>query len=210
MSTVKKRIYRSELRKARASETRGRILLAARKLFERRGIQDVTIPDLAREAGVSAPTVFALFKSKVGLVRTLIEETLFGERYRAMVEGALSADDPVERLRRTAALSRSTYDVERSEIGLIRGASALSPELRSLEQANDRRRYKRQAPTLVFLFKKKALGPGLDLRQARDVMWALTGRDIYRMLVIERGWSSAAYERWLAAALIKALLKYHE
>jgi len=35
---------------------------------------------------------------------------------------------------------------------------------------------------------------------------AYTGRDVYRMLVLERGWSSDEYESWLAATLIKALM----
>ena len=36
-------------------------------------------------------------------------------------------------------------------------------------------------------------------------MWMYTGRDIYRMFVLERGWSSNEYEEWLAQALIEAL-----
>jgi hypothetical protein len=32
-----------------------------------------------------------------------------------------------------------------------------------------------------------------------------TGRDIYRMFVLERGWSSDKYEEWLARTLIQAL-----
>lgn len=207
MSTPQKRGYRSELRKARAVETRRRILASAKNLFARYGVQNVTINALAHAAGVSGPTIFALFKSKTGVVRALIENTLFGPRYKELVARALSAGDPVERLRRTATLSRSTYDVERSEMSLIRGASALSPELKSLEQANDRRRYRRQAVTLKFLHRQQALSPRLDLRRARDVMWTLTGRDLYRMLVLERGWSSDDYERWLAETLISSLLR---
>jgi hypothetical protein len=34
-----------------------------------------------------------------------------------------------------------------------------------------------------------------------------TGRDVYRMLVLERGWSSDEYEGWLAETLIKALME---
>lgn len=55
--------------------------------------------------------------------------------------------------------------------------------------------------------KDKALLNGLSLSQARDILWAFTGRDIYRMLVIERGWTSEEYEKWLAQLLIKTLIK---
>jgi hypothetical protein len=36
-------------------------------------------------------------------------------------------------------------------------------------------------------------------------MWMCTDRDVYRMLVLERGWSSDQYETWLAETLIRAL-----
>jgi hypothetical protein len=46
----------------------------------------------------------------------------------------------------------------------------------------------------------------LDHTTARDIFWMLTGRDIYRMLVRERGWSSKKYQEWLADTLVRSLL----
>lgn len=46
----------------------------------------------------------------------------------------------------------------------------------------------------------------LDSAKARDILWALTGRDMYRMLVIEQGWSSDEYEKWLTQLLINTLI----
>jgi hypothetical protein len=50
------------------------------------------------------------------------------------------------------------------------------------------------------------LRPELDHAAARDVFWMFTGRDVYRMLVRERGWSSQKYQDWLADTLVRALL----
>ena len=50
------------------------------------------------------------------------------------------------------------------------------------------------------------LRPGLDHGTARDIFWMLTGRDVYRMLVCERGWSSQKYQDWLADTLVRSLL----
>ncbi len=41
--------------------------------------------------------------------------------------------------------------------------------------------------------------------KARDILWAFTGRDMYRMFVIEQGWTSEEYETWLAQLLVKML-----
>jgi len=38
------------------------------------------------------------------------------------------------------------------------------------------------------------------------IVWAFTGRAFYRMHVVERGWSSDEYEKWLAELLIQVLL----
>jgi hypothetical protein len=36
-------------------------------------------------------------------------------------------------------------------------------------------------------------------------MWMYTNREIYRMLVIESGWSSERFESWLADTLVDSL-----
>ena len=59
----------------------------------------------------------------------------------------------------------------------------------------------------AFLRDAKRLSPELDYGTARDVFWTLTGRDIYRMLVRERGWSSQQYQDWLADTLVRSLLR---
>ena len=44
----------------------------------------------------------------------------------------------------------------------------------------------------------------LGLGRVRDILWMYTGRDVYRMVVLERGWSSD--ESWLAVTPIKTLV----
>ena len=46
-----------------------------------------------------------------------------------------------------------------------------------------------------------------SIKKARDILWAFTGRDMYRMLVMEQGWTSDEYEKWLAQLLATTLIK---
>ena len=92
------------------------------------------------------------------------------------------------------------------QIDLLRGISILDPQLKVLEIEKEQRRYKRQEESVKAMGEGGMLAPGLTLTQARDLLWAFTGRDFYRMLVVERGWSSEAYEEWLAKILIQTLL----
>jgi AcrR family transcriptional regulator len=63
------RPYRSRLRAEQAKETRARILDAALRVMA--GPRDVAIPDVAREAGVSVPTIYRHFGTKADLLDEL-------------------------------------------------------------------------------------------------------------------------------------------
>src|SRR5262249_34391216 len=47
---------------------------------------------------------------------------------------------------------------------------------------------------------------GISKRKARDLVWCLTGSEVYRMLVLEKGWTSDEYEEWLGESLVRELL----
>ena len=51
-----------------------------------------------------------------------------------------------------------------------------------------------------------ALAPGLDVDAATDILWTLNHPDVWHLLVVERGWTPAAWERWFADAAIAQLL----
>ena len=206
MTREKKRIYTSESRDAQAAQTKNRILNAAKELFQNEGFDRVTIGKLAQAAGVSMPTIYALFKSKRGILQSLIDEVLPPKQFEALVEESKQEKSPKKRLGVAAKMARQIYDAERELMDIMRSASGVSPELKELEQERERRRYERQGETVKTMMKEKSLDKGLSLEKARDIFWALTGRDMYRLLVVERGWKPDEYERWLAQLLVKSLL----
>lgn len=203
---IKKRVYNSETRDAQASQTRSQILKAAKKLFQAQGFDRVTIGMLAEVAKVSMPTIYAIFKSKRGVLQSLIDDALPAEEFTALVDGSMHEQSPGKRLSITAKLSRQIYDAERELMDILRGASVVAPEFRVLEQEREQRRYERQGEYVKKLMQDKALAKGLTLKKARDILWSLTGRDMYRMLVIERSWTSNEYEKWLGQVLVESLL----
>lgn len=207
MSNPKKRIYHSKVRSAQATQTRSRILAAALELFQSEGFECVTIEKLAQAAEVSPPSIYALFKSKRGVLRALIDEALPTDKREALVEKAKNAQSAKEHLAISAKISRQMYDAEKAQMDLFRGASVLAPELKQLEIEREQRRYKRQEEGVKKMAMEKSLIDGLELSKARDILWAFTGRDMYRLFVIERGWTSREYEKWLAQLLEKTLLE---
>src|SRR5918994_2491719 len=67
ISNSKARTYRSELRAEQAEETRSRILDAALRVMTT-GLARLSVPAVAREAGVSVPTVYRHFGTKAELL----------------------------------------------------------------------------------------------------------------------------------------------
>lgn len=206
MVKKQKRPYNSLTRNKQAAETRDRILTAAKNLFKLEGFDCVTIEKIAGIANVSIPTIYSLFQSKLGVLRALIDEAFPPNQFDALVQKSKQEKSPEERLRISAKIARQIYDAERAQMEIFRGASVLSPEFKELEKEREMRRYGRQEITIQAMVREKSLAKGLKMDEARQILWALTGRDLYRLLVIEQGWASKKYEKWIAQLLIKALM----
>jgi AcrR family transcriptional regulator len=206
MSRATKRRYVSNVRSQAADATRDRVLRAAKVLFVRRGIDRTTIAEVAEKADVSVPTVYALYKSKEGILRELISRALFGERFEAAQARLAGVSDPVRLLALTAHVARAVYEGESSELGLLRGASAFSPALRKLEGEFENIRFEMQEKRIRLLFAQSKQRNGLELDEARRILWMYTSRDVYRMLVHESGWTADRYQEWLSDTIVKALV----
>jgi AcrR family transcriptional regulator len=206
VSDHRTRPYHSPIRQQQADETRRRIVDAARTLLLDNGYDGTTIENVARAAGVSPQTVYAVFGSKRGILAGLLDRARFGSAYLESVARAKDTAGPVERLRLVATIARQIYDAERAELEILRGAGAVSPDLLELDREHERRRFQAQAPTVESLARSGRLQAGLNASRAADILWTFTGRENYRMLVVDRGWTSDEYEAWLGEMLIAALL----
>jgi AcrR family transcriptional regulator len=210
LAKTKKRPYQSRVRERQADDTRRRIVEATRQLLQTEGYDGMTIEAIARRAEVSAPSVYAIFKSKTGLFIALLNQCMFGADYEEVVRQTLNATDPETRLRRAAAVSRQIRGTQSALFDLMRGAGVVAPELAKLEQEREHLRYEKEEGMINFLRDAGALRPGLSHKTARDIFWLLTGGDVYRMLVRERGWSPQKYQNWLADTLVRSLLRKRE
>ena len=207
MKKPTKRAYQSPARQQQADDTRQRIVDAARKCFLAQGYAETTIEAIATEAGVAMPTVYAAFGSKKGVLAEILHRARFGPEYQAILRQAQVTTSPAERLRLTAKIVRQIYAGEHSEITLIRGAGVVAPELAKAGEARESGRLKSQQANVDMLVASDSLRDDLTAEQAVDVLWAFTGRELYYMLVVERGWSPEVYEHWLADVLLTSLLK---
>ncbi|MCB1118403.1 MAG: TetR/AcrR family transcriptional regulator, partial [Chlamydiia bacterium] len=96
------RPYQSKTRNQQAEKTKYRLLTVAKKLFQKNGFEKITIDMIAEKAGVSPSLIYHLFKSKRGIIQTLIDEALPPKTFQSLVEKSLT-DLPADTRLRLAA-----------------------------------------------------------------------------------------------------------
>lgn len=200
------RRYVSRRRQQNAADTRRRILTAARRLIVKKGFGGAKIEDIAQKAGVSVQTVYAVFGSKRGILLEL-HDNLVVEADFATLETALAAAEgnPRQQLRERIAFNMRYYGRGADLIEAARSASGVDRGLRELWERGEARRLQRFAELVEKWDRDRVLAPGLDRREAVDIWWALVSPDMYRLLVLERGWTEERFGDWLFDSLAPLL-----
>jgi AcrR family transcriptional regulator len=206
-SSVGKRRYHSRIRQRQAKETHQRLLAVARELLASKGYANVTLEMIAEAAEVSPKTISAVFGSKRGLLTALINPATFGDPFQQLLTQIRSTPEPALRVSLVAKLTRQAYEPFVPEFELLRTASAVAPELADLARQIETRRRQNQGRLIAYLDERHMLRQDLSPEEAADVLWTLTGYDLYRLLVVERRWPPERYETWLAQLLIHHLLR---
>lgn len=210
-----KRPYDASGRRARAAQTRARIVDAATELFLERGYAGTTVPAIAERAGVAVETVYRSTSGKAGLLAAGVQAALAGGQERAALpverrEGirrVIEEPDPARKLAAYAATQPGLWARVGPLLSVLEAAASADEELAELRRAHARQRLDGMRRFAEHLESAEALRADVDAERAADVLWALCAQSTYDSLVRERGWSHADYREWLARMLAAALLE---
>jgi len=202
-----KRPYRSPMRQRQAEETRQRILAVARELLTTKGYVGMTMEAIAEAAEVSPKTVAAVVGSKREILAELVNPGAFDAPIQELLSQLRTGQEPEQRVKLVVLITRRVYESLRTEFELLRTAGVVDPELADLARRIEARRRHRQTYLITDLHKQGTLSHNLSPEEAIDILWSLTGYDLYRMLVIECGWEAEHYENWLSQLLLDRLLQ---
>ena len=190
----------SSLRQRQAAATRLRVTRAARRVFTARGYSPATIAEVAEAAGVAVPTVYKLYRSKRGLLAAVIE----GWRSEFVPEGLEAVPaDPAAALAFWAETIRRQWQ-NGLDIAALLAAAASEPEV--ADELSARLKVRDAWVRRVAEIIEPSLASGLTSAQAAALLSALALPELYRELVIVRGWTPEAYQAWLERTLISQLL----
>jgi AcrR family transcriptional regulator len=186
------------------------VVEAAGRLLLRDGYASTTVAAIAREAGVSAETVYKGFGGKAGLVRAVWQAALTGVGPVPAEERSdrlqAEEDDPRALIRGWTELMTEVAPVVSPVLLLVRASSAVDAEMSALRAELDRSRLTRMTHNARVLDDRGHLRAGVSRRQAGEVMWTYTSPELFEMLVLARGWSVRRYARFVEDALVAALL----
>src|SRR5918992_5202501 len=201
------RRYDSPTRRAQAEGTRRAIADAARTLFLERGWAGTRVRDVAAQAGVSEPSVYAGYGNKAGLAMALLDSLDDAADPMRMLRELEDAEgDPAGQLRALAAFDRRLFEHGGDAITVIREAGRTKPELAEVV-VQGRLRGDRNRRRIFRSWPPGTLREDLDLDGARDIYAALSNVDVYLVLTRERGWSPERVEEWWAETMARLLLR---
>ncbi|MEV5607509.1 TetR/AcrR family transcriptional regulator [Streptomyces sp. NPDC052225] len=203
-----RRRYDSPLRSEQSRQTRRAIVSAASRLFVSRGYASASLADIAREASVARPTVFAAFGSKAALLRQVVDQALAGDdeavpvAERPWFRPVWDARTPRAVLEAYAGVCCLIGSRAAAIFEVVRRAADEGPEPAELWETMRRNR---RAGAEMVVRHAETLGPrppDLDHERAVDVVWLFNDPAHYEALVHGCGWSERAYTSWIGEQMV--------
>lgn len=197
---------------ARTRLARRAVIETARSLFLERGYAAATIDAISERSDVPSATVYRLFSGKLGILTAVLDTSIAGDDEALPVEERpdvavlLAEPDPRKQLAGFAGISVAINTRSSAVYRILISAAASDAEAAALLAEYTRRRDAGQGQIARLLARARALRHGLKERHAADIIHALMSPELYRLLVIDRGWTPGRYEQWLAEALAAQLL----
>jgi TetR/AcrR family transcriptional regulator of autoinduction and epiphytic fitness len=211
MNTPVKRTYNSRRRKEQALQTRQQIVEAARSLFIAHGYSGATMEAIAGQAGVAVETVYATFGSKRAILSRLIEVALVGDDQPIPLlerQGPQAVMNATSQRRQIELFTDDMYAIMRRMapiFDLMRAAAKIEPDIAGMLQNMLDARAENMMFLVRALMKNGPLREDLTPGEAAETVWTLTSGEVFTLLMVNRGWTEAAYKRWLSDTLTRLL-----
>jgi len=169
-------------RQAARSETRSRILEAARQLLATESHTDLSMEAIARKADVSRLTIYYQFSSRAGLLETLFDHLAQRGHMEQMADVFRESDasSAIDKMVRTFV---GFWATDPQVMRRLRGMAALDPEIAHGIHARDARR-----PRIALEILKRASSSrhpkrrGGQQRTTADVLGMLTSFETFDVL----------------------------
>ena len=191
-------------RQRQTAATRSQIAAAARQLFAERGYVATTIAAISERADIPVQTVYSALGSKANILqevtRLAIEPLAVTKTW---VQAA--AGTPEDGLRISAGLQRHQYEQMYDVVTTHLEGARVDADIARITAGILTNRERGVGAYLESI--AAHLRPRMDAARALDIYLTLVLPEVYRSLVLERGWTPTQYETWLGNQLVHQLLR---
>jgi AcrR family transcriptional regulator len=187
------------------------VLQAATEVFLAHGWGGATVRAVAAGAGVSVPTVEALFGTKARLLKAAIDVAIAGDDEpvavldRPWAEAAQRAGDPAGFL---APVGEVLAAAQQRSAGLVLAVfegAARDPGLAGLAEQMTAQRAATAGWIVDGVAGRAPLRPGRGRTEAVDTVWVLMDPAVFDRLTRQRGWTPRQYGQWFADTALRLL-----
>jgi TetR/AcrR family transcriptional regulator of autoinduction and epiphytic fitness len=209
---VKARTYDNSRREAAARLTRRAVVDAARELFFEFGYPTTTLRAIAEHASVSVQTVYAQFGNKRAVLKAVIDQTVAGDdepvavSARTWVERVREESDPRRKVQLHAegvvTILGRTAELDR----MVRSAAAVDRDAAELWRVGADQRRRGMREFVEHLKTAELLRPDLSIDDAARRIATLIDPELYRMTVVDGGWSPEQHRDWLVELVTASVL----
>lgn len=203
MSTTR----RTSRRDQQAAETRRLILDAARRLFAVQGFAATSITQIAGEAGVAVPTIYASVGTKVRLLELLNDRIDEVAGAPDLIADLLASQDPAEVLALQVRLCRQLNERAGDLIAALRSAATAEPEMTRPYQVGMGRHHSGMRATAQRLADLGALRDGITPDRAAPVLDIMLAPDSWTTLITAYAMTWDQAQALVGQSLSSLLLK---
>lgn len=189
------------------------MISAARQHFIAMGWQGTTIAGVARAAGVSNETIYAVFGSKQALLSAVLEQAVRRKDPSVPLleqEGPRAIAAAVDQHAQIALFAGDIAGVLGNVaelMAVVRTAATTDADLARLYRDLHEGRRRNLAFVARALAEKGPLRHGMDTEAATAQLWRLASPELFLLMTEIEGISAAGYAQWLTDALVGALLE---
>lgn len=185
--------------------TAEKILNVASKMFAAKGYANVSVRDICRETGTSAPVIYYYFGSKKGLFEAVARRRITMADFIRKLSEAAEARDPKKGLETFISTYLSSFPEHTFDIGLYMRDSATLDKRSAQMIFQDLEKIKGIAITLIEQSISNGQFRRTDAILASDCLLGMLNRDIFQHIHFARGSDREAYRRFVTDFFFRAM-----
>jgi len=186
-------------------ETADKILVAASKMFAEKGFANVSVRDICREAGTTAPVIYYHFGSKKGLFDAVARKRISMDDFIRQLSKASSSADPRKGLESFITTYLTSFPEHTFDIGLYVRDSATLDKHSAQMVSDDLERIRGLAVGLVDRSVAKGLFRKTDSRLATDCLLGMLNRVIFQHIHFAKISDRESYSRFVTDFFFRAM-----